>query len=227
MSSSRTSAGPSCAITWTAGKWHQLALAYSPTETKLYLDGALVATGAGIQSYPTTAARAANGFNIGSSRTATQQAKGVFDELQTFNYALDAATIASDYDMMSAIDSDGDGLTDIRENEWGTDPLNKDSDGDGVSDGDEVNVYATNPLDPDSDYDGRSDWEEVALDVTDPNNPDSVTNTIIGHFSFDLADFSGGRAQQPMQPKPLKPAFFMSAHHSSIDKFMPRVSGVR
>ncbi|PJE76708.1 hypothetical protein COV05_02995 [Candidatus Uhrbacteria bacterium CG10_big_fil_rev_8_21_14_0_10_48_16] len=35
-------------------------------------------------------------------------------------------------------DSDGDGLTDLEESEYGTDPLNPDTDGDGYSDGDEV-----------------------------------------------------------------------------------------
>jgi len=45
----------------------------------------------------------------------------------------------------TAIDSDGDGLTDDQERTLGTDPNLRDTDGDGVSDYDEVNVFHTNP----------------------------------------------------------------------------------
>jgi hypothetical protein len=43
-------------------------------------------------------------------------------------------------------DPDRDGLTNIEENSAATDPNNSDSDGDGLSDGDEVHVFATDPL---------------------------------------------------------------------------------
>ena len=45
-----------------------------------------------------------------------------------------------------------------------------DSDGDGLSDGAEVNTYATNPLNPDSDHDGFNDGVEVAAG-SNPNDP--------------------------------------------------------
>jgi hypothetical protein len=48
-----------------------------------------------------------------------------------------------------AAKTDDDGLSDAREEEIGTDPTDSDSDGDGVSDCREVNVYGTNPTDPD------------------------------------------------------------------------------
>jgi hypothetical protein len=44
----------------------------------------------------------------------------------------------ADVATMSTVDDDGDGLTNTQEAWWGTDPLNPDSDGDGVSDGNEV-----------------------------------------------------------------------------------------
>jgi hypothetical protein len=47
-----------------------------------------------------------------------------------------------------------------------------DSDGDGLSDWDEVNIYGTDPFNPDSDGDGWSDWHEVMIG-TDPLNPDT------------------------------------------------------
>lgn len=48
-----------------------------------------------------------------------------------------------------------------------------DSDGDGLSDADEVNIYGTDPHDPDTDGDGFSDGEEVAAG-SDPLDPMST-----------------------------------------------------
>jgi len=69
-------------------------------------------------------------------------------------------------------DADGDGLTSFQEFELGSDPNTADSDGDGISDGDEVNTFGTDPLDSDSDDDGLIDGSELFLG-TDPLNPDS------------------------------------------------------
>ncbi|MBN2799003.1 MAG: hypothetical protein JXX28_07630, partial [Deltaproteobacteria bacterium] len=66
-------------------------------------------------------------------------------------------------------DSDGDGLSNSDElGIWGTDPLDPDSDGDGLTDGDEVNAYGTQPSDADTDGDGLSDGVEVDTTLTDP-----------------------------------------------------------
>ena len=73
-------------------------------------------------------------------------------------------------------DEDGDGLLDIVETDTGvyvsptdtgTDPFDPDSDGDGLSDGDEVNLHGSDPLDADTDDDGFSDGDEV-LAGSDP-----------------------------------------------------------
>jgi hypothetical protein len=50
----------------------------------------------------------------------------------------------------TGVDSDNDRLTDEHEAQIGTDPPNPDTDGDGVSDGDEVYAFGTDPLTPDS-----------------------------------------------------------------------------
>ncbi|NDB65933.1 MAG: hypothetical protein EB168_09745, partial [Euryarchaeota archaeon] len=89
-------------------------------------------------------------------------------------------------------DSDEDGYEDGHEYEVGTDPLNpdevpegegesaidvyadttNDTDGDGLTDGEEQNIYNTNPELADQDQDGLNDGQEVALGTLS-DNPDS------------------------------------------------------
>jgi len=83
------------------------------------------------------------------------------------------------------LDLDGDGLSNAREFELGTDADDTDSDDDGLSDSAEVEVAGTDPLDPDSDDDGRSDGEEVNVLGTDPLDPDITAPTTV-------ADLTGG-----------------------------------
>lgn len=61
----------------------------------------------------------------------------------------------------TAVDSDNDGRTDEQELQVGTDPNNPDTDGDGLTDGDETFKYGTNPLDRDTDRDSYPDGQEV------------------------------------------------------------------
>ncbi|WP_457557972.1 ABC transporter substrate-binding protein [Candidatus Harpocratesius sp.] len=77
------------------------------------------------------------------------------------------------YDIVLS-DSDGDGLKDIEETEiYSTDAFNPDSDEDGLSDGDEILIYGTDAFNPDSDGDGLSDGDEILIYGTDVFNPDS------------------------------------------------------
>jgi len=61
------------------------------------------------------------------------------------------------------LDFDGDGLANADEFTNGTTPTNPDTDGDGLTDGNEVNTRLTNPTNADTEYDGLSDGREVAL----------------------------------------------------------------
>ena len=58
-------------------------------------------------------------------------------------------------------DSDNDGLTEEEERLYLTDPVKTDTDGDGLSDGEEVKKYHSDPNNKDSDGDGFTDGEEV------------------------------------------------------------------
>ena len=86
---------------------------------------------------------------------------------------LDKANNVRSVQVMTALDSDNDGLLDGEEAHYGTNPYLADTDGDGLSDGDEVHIYHTDPTRWDTDGDGMSDGQEV-LAGTDPNDPSSV-----------------------------------------------------
>jgi len=73
-----------------------------------------------------------------------------------------------------ATDLDGDNYPDAAELALGLDPTNPDTDGDGVADGDEVNIYGTDPFTWDSDGDGLSDGEELFSTGTDPLTADGT-----------------------------------------------------
>ncbi|MBI5728576.1 MAG: hypothetical protein HY984_02380 [Candidatus Magasanikbacteria bacterium] len=81
---------------------------------------------------------------------------------QNLNVAPVAANVPPvNQPVAAAVDSDGDGLTDVEEKALGTDPLKIDTDNDGLTDYEEVKVYHTNPLNPDTDGDGYKDGDEV------------------------------------------------------------------
>lgn len=69
-------------------------------------------------------------------------------------------------------DSEDDGLTVERERSLGTHPFENDTDGDGLLDGNEVEIHGTDPTAYDTDGDGRRDGAEVQEDGTDPTVPD-------------------------------------------------------
>ena len=75
-------------------------------------------------------------------------------------------------------DKDKDGLTTLQEYQFGSDPLNEDTDADGIADGDEVFVYYSSPTKKDSDLDTYKDNEEI-VSCFDPNlnSPDTISNS--------------------------------------------------
>lgn len=90
------------------------------------------------------------------------------------------------------VDLDGDGASDIDEDNSGLDPTKADSDEDGVMDGAELKA-GTNPLNPDSDNDGIPDGVEFGSDHNNP--PDTDNNGIIDALDDD-ADGDGLKDSQ-------------------------------
>lgn len=82
-------------------------------------------------------------------------------------------------------DSDQDGIEDGEEvgGDVVTNPLESDTDGDGISDIKEIEATdpnnRTDPLNPDSDYDGLSDYHEITISRTRPLDPDSDNDFLI------------------------------------------------
>jgi hypothetical protein len=83
-------------------------------------------------------------------------------------------------DASFGIDQDGDSLLDYEELALGTNPLDFDSDNDGLKDGEEVITYGTNPLLEDTDVDGAPDGDEVTAG-TNPKDSASAPNLPIAY----------------------------------------------
>ena len=81
-------------------------------------------------------------------------------------------------------DSDQDGLWDAEELSSGTDPSIQDTDGDGLTDGAEIDIFNTDPLNVDSDGDGISD----ALELLFPPVSSGCPGDLDGDASVTVAD---------------------------------------
>ena len=106
-------------------------------------------------------------FSVNSTanpRTADTDSDGLPDVWEKTHGLNDTANDAS-------ADPDADGLSNAEEYAALTNPVEPDSDRDGLQDGVEINVHLTSPLDPDSDADGHSDMEEISSGT----NPSDAT----------------------------------------------------
>lgn len=79
-------------------------------------------------------------------------------------------------------DTDSDGLLDGEENRYGTNPFRPDTDVDGLTDGDEIHGtyrgFITNPLTRDTDGDQLSDGDEIFITGTNPTLLDSDSDQV-------------------------------------------------
>ncbi len=167
----------SATIQMQEGQWYEIVLTYTSTHSSIFINGERIGTGQGMRQYPSDADRNASGLWVGSSSSGTFQANGTLDELEIYNYVLDAETIRSNY-AMTQQDSDGDGLTDFQE----------------------ILVYLTDPNQPDSDADGVSDLVELEAG-TAPDNASDFPSLRLAYFDFNNGTFSGERGQLPTQTR--------------------------
>ena len=99
---------------------------------------------------------------------------GLFFDLFPYESGFSSAT-SYGYSHSLQLDSDGDGLSDYDEvNKCKTNPYQTDTDGDSLTDGDEILVYKTNPLDPDTDHGGIKDGPEISRGTLPLNAADDI-----------------------------------------------------
>jgi serine/threonine protein kinase len=108
-------------------------------------------------------------------------------------------------------DNDGDGLSNQKETELQTDPNNRDTDGDGLTDGQEVNQYGTDPRNIDSDSDSLVDGQEVNVAHTQPKNPDTDGDGIPDGLDPDPLAAPTATVAPPTDTPPPSPTAIVSA----------------
>lgn len=85
-------------ISWTTNYFHFIGLTYSSTNVSLYLDGQLATNDpGGLGIWPDSAVQT-NGVFFGSALGGSEQAQGLFNTVQTYNFALDSNDIQQVYD---------------------------------------------------------------------------------------------------------------------------------
>jgi len=126
---------------------------------RIAADGSLI--GIELPVSPTTD----NGDAFTATITASSLGEYGIGFMDTRNGAGDSYDI---YFALVGYDSDGDGLSDVREPIYATSANDYDSDDDGLPDGFEVYYYGTNPALADSDGDGIDDPDELFTYGTDP-----------------------------------------------------------
>ena len=121
---------------------------------------------------------------------------GLDDSYELLFTATDPFLIDTDGNGVSDSDEDldGDGLSNILEYEYGSLPYDVDSDNDDLSDYEEIYVYYTDPVNEDSDREGLLDGEDIALGF-DPNLQDTDADGVLDcderimqSYTYDIVD---------------------------------------
>ena len=210
------------------GLWHHIAAVTDGTVSRLYLDGVLQSTGT-VTGIAGNGGSDTNQLHIGSNpEVPGREWNGLIDDMAMWDRALTRAEIRLIFttgstggaDLSTILlfqDSDGDGLSNAWEEQFGLDPnddgsvdINNgavgDPDNDGSSNLDEQ-ANGTSPLDDDSDDDGIFDgfetnrnpatWVSNTDTGTDPLNPDTDGDGIDdGAEAFDPIAMTGSDPTQ-------------------------------
>lgn len=124
--------------------------------------------------------------------------------------------LASALLLIGCADSDSDGLRNGKERRLGTDPDSADSDGDGLTDFDEVEIHGTDPTLADSDGDTYLDGWEID-EGTDPL--DSESRLYKGFWPYNP---DKGSIDDPGFNGPLRAGDFVY-NHVAVDQFGDQV----
>ncbi|MCO8247103.1 MULTISPECIES: helix-turn-helix domain-containing protein [unclassified Haladaptatus] len=96
-----------------------------------------------------------------------------------------AQQTVSVYLMVKTGDDDGDDLTNEKEIKLGTNVTSKDTDKDGLEDGEEVNNYGTNATKADTDGDGLRDRQEISIG-SNPTQEDTDADGLSDKREYEL-----------------------------------------
>jgi alpha-tubulin suppressor-like RCC1 family protein len=138
----------STSINWTNGGWYQVLLSYTRTGVSLYTNGVLATTNSLPTLVPVSAYRANERLCFGSFAGGGGVAQGSIDEVQTSNYIPSLEEIQQLYPGPIRFDDpDHDGMSTLDElaHVPPLDPFKRDTDGDGMPDGWEVNAIKMAP----------------------------------------------------------------------------------
>jgi len=78
-------------ISLSSNQWYQIVLAYNTNSSAIYTNGQPVATGSGVAEHPVQVLGLT--MNVGSTADGSDQAFGIFDNLETFNYAMGSSGV--------------------------------------------------------------------------------------------------------------------------------------
>ncbi|GIM93944.1 transglycosylase SLT domain-containing protein [Paractinoplanes toevensis] len=119
-----------------------------------------------------------------SDGSATPIANPVTDPLSTLMAQTAAPAVLPEPEpvALGGADTDRDGLSDLLERRYGLDPMRADTDGDNLTDAQEMVTYGTDGRKADTDGDGLNDAFELAQGL-DPRSPDSDAD---GHMDGAL-----------------------------------------
>jgi Concanavalin A-like lectin/glucanases superfamily len=117
-------------VSLVSNQWYEITATYSSTGTELYTNGVLAGSGGPVGSILSASSLA--GFRIGSDG-ANAQVRGIMDEVRTYNYAMSASEVLSDYQAEYSLDTDGAGVPNVVQFEEGIDPSDPPGGGPGIT----------------------------------------------------------------------------------------------
>ena len=116
------------------------------------------------------------------------------------------------------VDYDRDGVEESTEEEYGTSDRNKDSDGDNLSDYEEIFFWFSDPMDPDSDGDGYYDGLEIVAGFS-PLGPVKIDSVFEGSYMYPIGSLIQGKGSNKYYYRHSNGKFYYVSGRSSDSRF--------